>query len=189
MQIVNLQIFMRYFPLIILCALFIGCRPEYKPEACFETYNDYENILGWSDGKCNNTNSITKDFGYESKSCTHISSKTPFGYMFKAKYGEISKDVICRVEISAIGKANSALLDSCGIGCSVENTQGQIVLWQEYSLKEILDLNEWQEVNHVFNISGFNGSENQVNVFFWNHYSSQDFFIDNTAIKFYSCSE
>lgn len=186
---VNLQIFRLLFPVILFSLIFIGCRPKYKPEPCFETYNGYEAVIGWVDMGCNNSQSVTENFGYKGKACIHVNAKNPFGYMFRTKFGAVTNELVTQVEVSSVCKKNSIAVDSCVLVCSIENSAGEIISWQEMPLKSELIEGEWREVSHVFRIGGFSGSENRVNVLFWNHSSSQDFFVDDTKIKFYSVSE
>lgn len=186
---VNLQIFMRIILLAIVCFTAGSCRPKFKADPCFTTFNDFENTIGWVDHTCNSSGSVTQRFGKDSKGCVHVSGKFPYGYMFRAKFNELANEAIYRAEVSASCKKNSSAIDSCGLVCSIENNAGQILYWQELNLKEFMNENDWFEIEKKFDVSAFSGSENKVNVFVWNHSSSQDIFIDDVSIKFYSVPE
>lgn len=186
---VNLQIFMRIILVGFIYFIAISCRPKYKSEPCFSTYNDFENTIGWVDINCNNSGSVTQRFGKDSKGCIHISSKFPFGYMFRAKFSELFNEAIYRTEIKLSCKKNSSKLDSCGLVCSIENNTGQILYWQELNLKEFEKEKEWFDLEKKFNVSAFSASENKINVFVWNHSSTQDIFVDDLNINFYSVPE
>ncbi len=188
-RMVNLQIFMRIILLTIVCFIVGSCRPKFKEDPCFSTFNDFENTLGWVDNTCNSSGSATQRFGKDSKGSIHVSNKFPYGYMFRAKFSELSNEPIFRAEVNASCKKNSPAIDSCGLVCSVENNAGQILYWQELNLKEFINETDWFDVNKKFDLSAFSGSENKVNVFVWNHSSAQDIFIDNVSIKFYSVPE
>lgn len=182
---VNLRILLRTIFILYVVIITYSCRPKYTPDPYFTTFNDYENSIGWSENECNNSATISKSFGNNSKGSVHISKNYSFGYTFKAKLGLLSGDPIAKVVVTSDCKKNCPNLDSCGLVCSITNAEGKIISWQEKKLNVYNNEDDWFEVNSIFLLGGINGLENTVHVFFWNHSSSQDYFIDNTSIKFY----
>lgn len=183
---INLGIKSRIILYAVLSWLMFSCRPKYEPGPCFETFNDFENTKGWVDNSCNNAFSITNEFGYNSESCVHISSKSPFGYMFRLKFCDINNPPPSSIDVEFTTKLNSNTSDSCKLVCTIEDQNNQIVFWTEENLEELTDKTEWKVYRKKINFNGFNNADNKVNVFFWNHDSKQEIFVDNMSIKFYN---
>lgn len=178
---VNLRILI-ISKLLILGCLILSCRPKLEPSSSFETFNDFENSLGWVDPASNNFSSVTHTFGYNSSSCIHLNQKHPFGYMFRLKFFNLKERVNCAI-VEFDVKLNSPSAKSCVLACTVEDLNDKVINWQEQRMND-LNKEKWIHYSKKFRFDGLDEPENRINIFFWNHDSGQELFIDNVRIKF-----
>ena len=169
-----------FFLLLLVFAWLSFNRPVYEISTLYRSFNDFENVIGWSKG--NNINTISDEKSYSKRYSCKMDSNKKYSYIYQIEARRLPPQQIFKVNVSAYLFAET---ESNNVSIIFQSNHGinSPHIWLAEKIH--CPPNKWTLIEKEFLLNKKFSSDENIAIYFWNETGKETLYIDNMEIKYY----
>ncbi|MFA6923943.1 MAG: hypothetical protein WC223_06785 [Bacteroidales bacterium] len=164
-----------FFATIVLTCIFYSCGKS-KQEAKFS--NDMEQEKYWI-----NLQTITKGDAHSGKYICKMDSTKEYSFGFGSKIEDFTTKIPKKVKVNFFSYAKNSC-EGTGLVIQIDSAAGKNIFWISGNISgKLSKMNEWVEINEIFNLPAKLKPSNEIKIYVWNP-KKKEFYIDDFNVEF-----